>query len=81
MKSDLPKVAHRAADVPMVQWVARACAQAGCSKIIIVVGYHQEIVRALFEEHDAQLEGCEILFAEQLEQLAYPTLDGPPYRG
>jgi UDP-N-acetylglucosamine diphosphorylase/glucosamine-1-phosphate N-acetyltransferase len=68
MKSDLPKVAHRAADAPMVQWVARACAQAGCRKIVIVVGYQQEVVRAIFEEHDAQLSQCEILFAEQLEQ-------------
>ncbi|MFG0256537.1 MAG: sugar phosphate nucleotidyltransferase [Phycisphaerales bacterium JB043] len=69
MKSDLPKVAHRAGDIPMVQWVARACAQAGCARIIVVVGYQQDVVRAIFEEHDSELEGCEILFAVQDEQL------------
>lgn len=49
MQSDLPKVAHEVAGVPMVLWVARACAAAGCSRIVVVVGYEQDTVRACFE--------------------------------
>ncbi|MFG0273502.1 MAG: NTP transferase domain-containing protein, partial [Phycisphaerales bacterium] len=42
MKSDLPKVAHEAAGAPLALWVARACAEAGCGRIILVVGHRQE---------------------------------------
>ncbi|HVZ94518.1 MAG TPA: NTP transferase domain-containing protein [Phycisphaerales bacterium] len=48
MNSDLPKVAHRAAGLSMVEWVADACAAVGCSRIVIVVGHRQEVVRDLF---------------------------------
>lgn len=49
MQSDLPKVAHEVAGAPMVLWVAKACAEAGCARIIVVVGYEQATVRAIFE--------------------------------
>ena len=49
MRSDLPTVAHEGAGAPMVLWVAKACAEAGCGKIVVVVGYDQETVRAIFE--------------------------------
>jgi len=50
MNSDLPKVAHPVAGRPMVSWVADACAEAGCSRIVVVVGHHQEVVREIFRE-------------------------------
>jgi UDP-N-acetylglucosamine diphosphorylase/glucosamine-1-phosphate N-acetyltransferase len=65
MKSDLPKVAHEVAGEPMVRWVARACAEAGCSRIVVVVGYKQEVVRECL----AGFEGAAIEFVEQTEQL------------
>lgn len=67
MKSDLPKVAHRVAGRAMVEWVADACAEAGCSRVVIVVGYQQEVVRNLFQNWiDPR---CTLEFAEQTEQL------------
>lgn len=63
MAGDLPKVAHEVADAPMVRWVVEACREAGCGRIALVVGYRQEIVRAIF----AQDRGLE--FAVQDQQL------------
>lgn len=50
MNSDLPKVAHPVAGRPMVSWVAEASAEAGCSRIVIVVGHHQEVIREIFTD-------------------------------
>lgn len=65
MRSELPKVAHEVAGRPMVWWVARACAAAGCERIVVVVGYGQETVRACLSGFD----GCTIEFVEQTKQL------------
>ncbi len=62
MKSDLPKVAVPALGEPMVRWVVRACREAGCARIVLVVGYKQEVVREIFGGDDVE-------FAEQAEQL------------
>lgn len=62
MNSDLPKVAHRVADRAMVEWVVDACEQAGCARIVLVVGHGQDRVRALFR-------GRPVEFAVQAEQL------------
>lgn len=50
MNSDLPKVAHPVAGRPMVLWVADACAEAGCERIVVVVGHQQEVVRQIFAD-------------------------------
>jgi bifunctional UDP-N-acetylglucosamine pyrophosphorylase/glucosamine-1-phosphate N-acetyltransferase len=82
MNSDLPKVVHETCGAPMVCWVARACLEAGCSRVIVVVGHMQETVREAMERidpGDAMIE-----FAIQDEQLgtghavrcAQPLLDG-----
>lgn len=63
MKSDLPKVAHEVAGRAMVLWVARACARAGCGRVIVVVGHGREIVRGIFEGWDEA--GTTIDFAVQ----------------
>jgi bifunctional UDP-N-acetylglucosamine pyrophosphorylase/glucosamine-1-phosphate N-acetyltransferase len=68
MNSDLPKVAHEAAGSPLVLWVARACRDAGCSRIVVVVGHQQEVVRAIFERAAGEFEDVEILFAVQDQQ-------------
>ncbi|RMH26494.1 MAG: glycosyl transferase family 2 [Planctomycetota bacterium] len=78
MNSDLPKVAHEAAGRPMVEWVARACAEAGCARILVVVGHGQGLIREIL----AGVTGVE--FVEQREQLGTghavqqcrPALDG-----
>lgn len=65
MKSDLPKVLHPVGDPPrpMVQAVIDACREAGCSRIVLVVGHRQELVR------EAVAGQSDVEFAEQPEQL------------
>lgn len=62
MKSDLPKVVHPVAGRPMVEWVVDACRDAGFTRVILVVGHKQEVVRAVFEGQR------DIAYAEQIEQ-------------
>jgi len=49
MKSDLPKVAHRVMDKPMVNWVIDALHQADIMRIVSVVGYGRDVVLPLVE--------------------------------
>jgi bifunctional UDP-N-acetylglucosamine pyrophosphorylase / glucosamine-1-phosphate N-acetyltransferase len=63
MKSDLPKVVHPVGGRPMVCAVVDAARAVGCRKIIVVVGYKQELVREALAGYD----GLE--FAVQAEQL------------
>lgn len=48
MNSDLPKVLHEVGGRPMVCAVVDACREAGCRRIVLVVGHKQELVRAVF---------------------------------
>ncbi len=66
MNSEMPKVAHVVAGRAMVEWVVDACRVAGCAKIILVVGYKQELIRELFKD---EAEGGGVEFAVQGEQL------------
>jgi bifunctional UDP-N-acetylglucosamine pyrophosphorylase / glucosamine-1-phosphate N-acetyltransferase len=68
MKSDLPKVAFPVGDRPMVCAVVDACIDAGCSKIIPVVGYKQEIIREALAGY-ANNPAVALEFAVQDEQL------------
>src|SRR3954463_15979005 len=45
MKSALPKVLHRAAGRPLLQWVVDAARAAGRARILVVVGHGAERVR------------------------------------
>ncbi len=64
MKSDLPKVVHEVGGRPMVCAVVDACLAAGCSRIVVVVGYKQELVRAALSSYGSCVE-----FVVQDEQL------------
>lgn len=64
MGSDLPKVCHPVGGRPMVCAVVDACLDAGCSRIVVVVGYKQELVRQALAEYGNTVE-----FAVQDEQL------------
>jgi bifunctional UDP-N-acetylglucosamine pyrophosphorylase/glucosamine-1-phosphate N-acetyltransferase len=46
MRSELPKVLHRAAGRPLLAWVLDAARAAGCGRILVVVGHRAEQVRA-----------------------------------
>lgn len=62
MKSDLPKVVHPVGGRPMVCAVVDACIAAGVTRVVVVVGYQQQLVR------DA-LAGYKCEFVVQEEQL------------
>lgn len=64
MGSDLPKVCHPVGGRPMVCAVVDACLDAGCSRIVVVVGYKQELVRDALAGYGSTVE-----FAVQDEQL------------
>ncbi|MAY74756.1 MAG: hypothetical protein CMJ31_08615 [Phycisphaerae bacterium] len=64
MKSDLPKVCHPIGDRPMVCSVVDACLEAGCERIVAVVGYKHELVRDALAGYGDRVE-----FAMQEEQL------------
>jgi UDP-N-acetylglucosamine diphosphorylase/glucosamine-1-phosphate N-acetyltransferase len=68
MRSDLPKVVHPVGGRPMVCAVVDACRAAGCTQIVLVVGYKQEVVRDLIAaQGPAFSAGLE--FAVQEQQL------------
>lgn len=52
MRSELPKVLHRVAGKPMLHWVVETARQAGCERILVIVGHGAEQVRAAFEGQD-----------------------------
>ena len=63
MGSDLPKVMHQVAGRPILDWVVDAAEAAGVKRIVLVVGYGQELVR------QAMAQRPNVRFAEQTEQL------------
>lgn len=63
MNSDLPKVMHRAHGKPLVEWAIDAAIAAGATRVILVVGHREEVVR----EHFAGRP--EIEFVTQSPQL------------
>ncbi|MEM6792558.1 MAG: bifunctional UDP-N-acetylglucosamine diphosphorylase/glucosamine-1-phosphate N-acetyltransferase GlmU [Acidobacteriota bacterium] len=62
MRSRLAKPLHEVAGRPMLAWVIDAARQAGCSRILAVVGHQAEAVQAAFADQDVEW----ILQEEQL---------------
>ena len=62
MGSDLPKVLHRAAGRTLVEWVIEACRRAGVERIVVVVGYREELVREALADRGVE-------FVTQAQQL------------
>jgi len=84
MRSDLPKVMHEAAGLPMVAYPVQAAFDAGASRVVVVVGHGRELV----EKFLADRFGDRVSFAVQKEQLgtahavlqakqALASFDGP----
>ncbi len=63
MQSETPKVLHQACGRPMVEYVLDAARQAGCSRLVVVVGHKAEVVKAALAHHP------DVEFALQSEQL------------
>ncbi len=67
MRSSLPKVLHQVAGVPILAHVAERAVEAGCIRLLIIVGHGGEAVR---EAAQGLLpEGIEADWVEQKEQL------------
>lgn len=64
MESDLPKVCHPVGGRPMVCAVVDVCLEAGCDRVVVVVGYKQELVREALASY-----GDKVVYAVQEEQL------------
>jgi bifunctional UDP-N-acetylglucosamine pyrophosphorylase/glucosamine-1-phosphate N-acetyltransferase/UDP-N-acetylglucosamine pyrophosphorylase len=63
MQSELPKVLVPVAGRPMIRYVVDALRDAGVERIVVVIGYRADLVRA-------ELADCpQVEFAVQLEQL------------
>jgi bifunctional UDP-N-acetylglucosamine pyrophosphorylase/glucosamine-1-phosphate N-acetyltransferase len=62
MRSALPKVLHEAGGLPLLAWVLAAARQAGCERIVAVVGYRAEEVQE-------RLAASDLRFVLQREQL------------
>jgi bifunctional UDP-N-acetylglucosamine pyrophosphorylase/glucosamine-1-phosphate N-acetyltransferase len=63
MRSDLPKVCFPVGGREMVCAVVDACREAGCERIVVIVGYQQERLRAALAGYER------IEYAVQSEQL------------
>lgn len=62
LKSTKPKTLHEVCGRPMMEYVLQACYEAGCHRVIVVVGHGKDEVIAQFE-HDKR-----IAWVEQAEQ-------------
>ncbi len=63
MKSAIPKVLHPVCNRPMLTYVFDACRQVGCDKLICVVGFGGDAIRAAYADDDS------IVWVEQTPQL------------
>jgi len=95
MKSDLPKVLHKVCGRHMLAYVLKSCQEAGCDRLIAVIGHGSEMVREAFAELDRDVEWVEqtpqlgtghavMVCADKLVGLEGPVLvvagDGPLIR-
>ena len=62
MKSEMPKVLHRVAGRPMLDWVLDALDEAGCQRQLVIIGHGADEVRR-------QCGDRSLTWIEQLEQL------------
>jgi bifunctional UDP-N-acetylglucosamine pyrophosphorylase / glucosamine-1-phosphate N-acetyltransferase len=63
MQSETPKVLHEACGRPMVEYVLDAARQAGCGRLVVVVGHKADVVKQALAHHP------DVEFALQSEQL------------
>ena len=63
MRSARPKPLHEVCGRPMLEYVLRACYEAGCERVVVVVGHGRDEVVARFADDDR------IRWVEQTEQL------------
>jgi bifunctional UDP-N-acetylglucosamine pyrophosphorylase/glucosamine-1-phosphate N-acetyltransferase len=50
MKTATPKVLHKVCNLPMLTYVLEACREAGCDRLICVIGFGAEEIRAAYAD-------------------------------
>jgi len=63
MQTARPKVLHEVCNMPMLAYVFNACREVGCERLICVIGYGAEQIRAAFSDED------DLIWVEQTQQL------------
>jgi len=63
MKTSTPKVLHSVCNQPMLTYVFEACGEAGCDRLICVIGFGAQKVRAAYADRD------DVTWVEQDPQL------------
>ncbi len=63
MKSARPKPLHEICGRPMLEYVLRACYEAGCERVVVVVGHGRDEITERFKDDRR------IIWVEQTEQL------------
>src|ERR1700710_152934 len=78
MKSKRPKALHEVCGRPMLRHVLDACYEAGCTKIIVVVGYGKDEVIPHFggDKRISWVEQTEQLGTGHAAKMAEPLLQG-----
>jgi bifunctional UDP-N-acetylglucosamine pyrophosphorylase/glucosamine-1-phosphate N-acetyltransferase len=78
MKSKRPKALHEICGRPMLRFVLDACYEAGCTKVIVVVGYGKEQVIDYFgaDKRIQWVEQTEQLGTGHAAKMAEPLLQG-----
>lgn len=68
MKSDLPKVLHKANGKPVLQYILDAASGLNPASLTVVIGHHGEDVAKRFGDYESRSSGAKINFVEQKEQ-------------
>lgn len=76
MKSKHSKVVHQVAGKPIIQWVADALCEAGCSEQVYIVGDRQEEIRDILGESVAYVFQEQRLGTGHAVMQAAPFLEG-----
>lgn len=74
MRSGMPKVLHCAAGRPLLSWVIETAREAGCERILVVVGHGAEQVKEEIDGEDIQW-----VLQEEQKGTGHALLQAEPY--
>jgi bifunctional UDP-N-acetylglucosamine pyrophosphorylase/glucosamine-1-phosphate N-acetyltransferase len=80
MKSARPKPLHEVCGKPMLHYVLQACYDAGCSRVIVVIGHGKDEITAAFgqDKRIAWVEQTEQLGTGHAAKMCVPELQNHP---
>ena len=78
LKTELPKVLHKVAGKPMLQWVVEAARQAGCERVVVVTAPGDERVRDALTENGRPPEWLDWVVQEERRGTGHALLTAKP---